>query len=178
MSKAEVVDLAEARSKMPFVVKQSLMFGPPDHFYGEFQAKVPAGTKPEELLMPEAWAQVANRFQSSQQTSTPERRGSTILVMTEDLEWRAIFMVLSAEDHGLQVRCIGPIIKEDGTGLPQYLRARPLPKQDPVSESKFKPRWNVGAGSWDVLRLTDKTVVSKDHATKELALAWIERQPA
>ena len=171
-----VTNLAEARQKLPFVVKRSLMFGPPDHFYGQFQAKVPAGTKPEDLLRPEAWGQVAVFFQSAKTTSTPERRGSTILVMTDDLEWRAEYIVLSAEDQALQVRCIGPVIDKDGVGSPQYMRKHKSVKVAQASDSRFATRWNVGASGWDVIRMSDKTVVSKaaDHATKESAEEWIK----
>lgn len=141
-------------------VKQST-FQFSEHAYGRRSVTLPVGWTLEEIMAPEAWSEVAHLLEGNKLNGIPPQAGSIIEVRTQDHAFYAELYVRAVRKMALDVAVI---------------QAKQLDPKDekPVSDA-YKPRWNVGAGGFDILRQSDGAIVGRasDFKLKEDAFAYI-----
>lgn len=131
-----------------------------EYAFARYSTVLPVGWTIEDVLDPDAWAQIAYKLDKNKITNDPARVGAIIEVRTEDHAFYAELYVRAVRNMALDV---------------QAVRYEPLGPQAAKLTGNFDVRWNVGARGFDVIRQSDKVVVAKGLAKKEDAYAWIEQ---
>lgn len=132
-----------------------------EHAYGRRSCTLPVGWSIEEALKPEFWSEVAHLLEGNKLNGIPPQEGTIIEVRTQDHAFYAELYVRAVRKMALDVDVIQ--FKQIG------------PKDEKPVSGDYKPRWNVGAGGYDVIRQSDGAIVGRasDLKLKEDALAFI-----
>ena len=139
------------------------LFRSSEFAYARYSVTLPVGWTLDEILDPEAWAQVAHVLDRVPVTGEPPRVGTIIEVRTEDHAFYAELYVRAVRKMALDVQVIsGPVTLG-------------VEKKDP---QKFDVRWNVGKRAFDIVRKSDRVIVADGLPKKEDAYAWIEKTAA
>lgn len=141
------------------------------YHYARVALTLPVGVAFDDLLRPEAWAQVAYRFHKNPNTNEPDRRGTIITVRTVDHAFYAELYVRGVGERDLTVECIGPAVNlQTGQPAPKFFGPQGM-----VEAGRYDVRWNVGKRGFDVIRRSDREVVAggEKFQTREAALQWI-----
>ena len=128
----------------------------------EWIVRVPAGTLPEDLLLPEYWKHVvqAKRFKA----------GDDIIARCEDRSWRANY----------EIRDVGPlhatlaILKPDSDGVCWFGKIADLPLE---TDTHYVEWINIG-NLHAVKRKSDKEIIEKGFRTAEAAAVWMHKHCA
>ena len=104
------------------------------------------------------WAHVAARVMGHDLTK-PLGRGDIVEVRSFDNSTYAEFIVMAVSPGGLRVR---------------MLRLDQIVEAAAAAAGPLAPKWNFGRKMFDVIRQSDRTVISSGYQTKADALAWIE----
>jgi hypothetical protein len=145
--------------EQPNKVKQST-FQLSEHAYGRRSVTLPVGWTLDEILAPEAWSEVAHLLEGNKLNGIPPQAGSIIEVRTQDHAFYAELYVRAVRKMALDV---------------DVIQAKTLgPKDEKPISGNYRPRWNVGAGGYDILR-SDGAIVGRasDFKLKEDANAYI-----
>jgi hypothetical protein len=102
----------------------------------------------EEMLKPEYWVHVAPQI----------KPGDRIEAIPADRHFFAEFMVLGSASNWVKVELMRKVVLIEDI--------------ETVEEDGFKVSWGGPAQRWRVTQ--GKEVLSKDHDTKELAMAWLK----
>lgn len=108
-----------------------------------------AGTPIEEVLKPEYWANVA-----SQMTAFDE-----VIVRADDGAYRLHLFVEASGRTWAKVRQIGE---------PLLMQSKDAP-EIPVADGEYAVKWAGPTDKWRVIRANDKAIITKGHATRDLA---------
>lgn len=132
-----------------------------EHAFARYSVVLPVGWTLEEVLTPEVWAHVAHKFEKTKLTNEPDRSGAIIEIRTEDHAFYAELYVRAVRKMALDV----DVIQFKAIG----------PKDEKPVSGDYKPRWNVGAGGYDIIRHADGAIVGRasDFKLKEDALNYI-----
>jgi len=154
-----VAEATRETIEQPNKVKQST-FQLAEHAYGRRSVTLPVGWTLEEILAPEAWSEVAHLLEGNKLNGIPPQAGSIIEVRTQDHAFYAELYVRAVRKMALDVDVIQ--VKTLG------------PKDEKPISGNYRPRWNVGAGGYDILR-SDGAIVGRasDFKLKEDAHAYI-----
>jgi hypothetical protein len=139
-------------------VKPTALNATSDYEYPRFAVTLPVEWTLEDVLDPESWAHVAYKLDANKTTKDPARVGTIIEVRTEDHAWFAELYVRAVRPNALDLA---------------VLRHTNLAPEDKET-GNFHVRWNVGKRGFDVIRLSDKTIVASGLPKKEDAHAWIK----
>lgn len=132
--------------------------------YARYAVTLPVGWTLDDLLIPEAWAQVAHVLDKTPMTNEPPRVGTIVEVRTEDHAFYAELYVRAVRKMALDVQVtLGPVL---------------LGGEQKEVKGNFDVRWNVGKRGFDIVRKSDKVIVADGLLKKEDALAWIEKTAA
>lgn len=133
-----------------------------EHAYGRRSYTLPVGWTLEDTLLPEFWSEVAHLLEGNKLNGIPPQEGTIIEVRTQDHAFYAELYVRAVRKMALDVGLIG---------APTYFGKK---DEKPVS-GDYKPRWNVGAGGYDIVRNSDGAIVGRasDFKLKEDAYAYI-----
>lgn len=153
----KITDLPQDPAKK--VKRSTFQFA--EHAYGRHSARLPVGWTIEDVLAPESWSEVAHLLDGNKMSNTHPQVGAVIEVRTEDHAFYAELYVRAVRKMALDIALIGEVTyfgKKD---------------EKPASDA-YKPRWNVGAGGYDIVR-KDGAIVGRaaDFKLKEDAFAYI-----
>lgn len=132
-----------------------------EHAYGRHSVTLPVGWTIDDVLSAEAWSEVAHLLDGNKMSNTQPQVGAIIEVRTQDHAFYAELYVRAVRKMALDV---------------DVIQAKPLgPKAENPVSGDYKPRWNVGAGGYDIIRKSDGAIVGRasDFKLKEDALAYI-----
>lgn len=130
--------------------------------YAEIDVTQPVGHTVDDALHPEYWVHHAYKLKARAFTGEADRTGALLRLRTEDHAHYALLYVRAVHDKGLTVQLLGePFV---------------LGRQAKETPS-FDIRWNVGKRGFDIIRKSDREIVSdgSKNPTRELAEAWIEK---
>jgi hypothetical protein len=141
------------------------------YHYARVALTLPVGVAFDDLLKPEAWAQVAHRFHKNPNTNEPDRRGTIITVRTVDHAFYAEMYVRAVGERDLEVECIGPAVdSKTGQPRPQFFGPPAA-----MEGGRYEVRWNVGKRGFDVIRRKDREIIAgaEKFQTREKAMQWV-----
>lgn len=147
-----VVDLPRSRKRILQKDFKLIEFA-----HRRWSADLQEGQTLEDTLQPEFWADVArgdNRGMIA---------GDIVEVRSFDHSFFAELYVRKAEQASATVALIRAA---------DFVDRKAEAKADKANDVLL-PRWNVGSKRWDVIRSSDKQIISSAHALKEDAQAWI-----
>lgn len=131
-----------------------------EYAFARYSAVLPVGWTLDDVLDPDAWAQIAYKLDKNKITNDPARVGAIIEVRTEDHAFYAELYVRAVRNMALDVQAI------------RYERLGP---KEEVQTAGFDVRWNVGRRGFDVVRKADGVIVADGLPKKEDAYAWIKK---
>jgi hypothetical protein len=166
----ETHSVSEKRRQLKEPKIHPTKFMPGPYRSARFEALLPVGAKYEDCLKPEFWSQVAHVLEPPKGTTDRAWEGSIIEVRTEDHKFYAELYVRGVKKQELVVAPLRD---------PVYFWEEKKPQtSDSQQPDRWLTKWNVGTRSFDIIRQSDKEVVSTGFKVKEDAVAWIKENEA
>ena len=128
--------------------------------YAGVDVTLPVGHTIDDALKVEYWALHAHKMLKPQFTSGPDWAGAMIYLRTDDHAFFCQLYVRAVRQGGLDVAVVG---------TPTYFGPKAL------STGGYEHRWNVGKRGYDIIRVSDRTIVAdgKDMRTRDDVQNWI-----
>lgn len=133
------------------MAKIPLKLLPADHYRKVYyQDKAALGTVPDDLLVPGYWANVARDL----------RPCDEIIVMPEDMAWRAHVFVQAAGRNEAVVRMLSVVMLDEVAEV--------------AEDAVYEVKWRGPARKFSVVKRADGAVVKEDFPVREQAAKWMQ----